>query len=121
MEENFSLRNCDGDDVLSFKDDVFKADKVKKAMQLVFQNPVAVSLSNWLSHQGVKVNLENNSKAKWFDEGVDCEILKPDAKGWRRGKFRMRIFLEFCPDESEIAQPESPLDDIRQTITESIE
>lgn len=45
----------------------------------------------------------------WAGEGVPCEILQLGAKGWRKGKVRMRIELEFCPDE-----PESPLDDIRQ-------
>lgn len=46
-----------------------------------------------------------------FDRGVSCEVLRPGAN-WQKGKVRIR--LEFCPDE-----PESPLDDIRQTIKEA--
>lgn len=64
-------------------------------------------------------------KEKWFSEGLDCKILKPGAKRWRRGK--VRISLEFDPEELEVAEtPESsesqaskassPLDDIRQMI-----
>jgi len=61
-------------------------------------------------------------KAGWFNEGIDCEVLKLDAQGWQKGKVRLAI--EFCPDEpeieetqnEEIPQPESPLDDLRQMI-----
>lgn len=44
----------------------------------------------------------------WLSQGIDCEILKP-GKTWRKGKVRIRISLEFSPDES----IDSPLDDIR--------
>ncbi|GAX42528.1 hypothetical protein NIES4075_35290 [Tolypothrix sp. NIES-4075] len=47
---------------------------------------------------------------RWLNEGVDCEILKPGGY-WKRGKLRVRVTLEFCPDE-----PESPLDDLRQQL-----
>lgn len=62
---------------------------------------------------------------RWFSEGVDCKILKPSSKSWERGK--VRITLEFCPEELEIAEmsgnggsqvskANSPLDDIRQKM-----
>jgi hypothetical protein len=44
----------------------------------------------------------------WINNGVDCQILKP-SKNWQKGKLRMKVSLEFCPDE-----PESPLDDLRR-------
>ena len=47
---------------------------------------------------------------KWLIEGMSCEVLSP-GKGWRKGK--IKIGLVFCPDEVE-----SPLDDIRQQISE---
>ena len=43
-------------------------------------------------------------------KGLDSEVLTSN-KGWRKGKIRLNI--EFCPDETE-----SPLDDIRKTIDE---
>ncbi len=67
------------------------------------------------------------SKANWFSQGVDCEVLKLDAKRWQKGK--VRIILEFCPDNPEISEPpssdsdqvemnlsEAPLDDLRQML-----
>ena len=59
---------------------------------------------------------------KCFSEGVDCELLKFGAKGWEKGKIRVKLTVEFCPDEPEVEatstnnQLESPLDDIRQMI-----
>lgn len=66
-------------------------------------------------------------KATWFSEGIDCKILKPGAKNWRRGK--VRISLEFESEELEVTethgesesqaqatQASSPLDDIRQMM-----
>ena len=64
-------------------------------------------------------------KANWFTEGIDCKILKPGAKSWRRGK--VRISLEFEPEElevteisensqSEASKANSPLDDMRQMM-----
>jgi hypothetical protein len=64
------------------------------------------------------------AKMNWFTEGISCEVLKLDGKGWRKGK--IRLALEFCPDEAEIEEPssnnsdiqasESSLDDIRRII-----
>ncbi|MEP0872250.1 hypothetical protein NDA01_20770 [Trichocoleus desertorum AS-A10] len=59
----------------------------------------------------LKRNHLYSDKAKeWLGKGVSCEVLSP-SKGWRRGK--VKIALIFCPDE-----PDSPLDDIRQQISE---
>ncbi|OKH33930.1 hypothetical protein NIES2119_21795 [[Phormidium ambiguum] IAM M-71] len=67
---------------------------------------------------------------KWFYTGIDCERLKPGTKNWQKGKVRIRVSLEFCPDEPEIEEeflsnqlevdpPESPLDDLRRMMNEN--
>ncbi|MFB2839758.1 KGK domain-containing protein [Floridanema evergladense] len=50
----------------------------------------------------------------FFENGVTCKVLKP-GKNWQKGK--IRITLEFCPDEPK--QPTSPLDDIRKQMKET--
>lgn len=55
-----------------------------------------------------------NDHKPWIN-GLKCELLKQN-KGWKKGKIRLKISLEFCPDEPEIKQPESPLDEIRKTL-----
>lgn len=67
----------------------------------------------------------NENLEKWLGEGADCETLKFGSQGWQKGKVRIKVSVEFCPDEpeieetpttEEIPQPESPLDDLRQMI-----
>lgn len=67
-------------------------------------------------------------KQWWFAEGVECEILTPSST-WQKG--RVRICLEFCPEEpivDELPQTEnehnqdidSSLDEIRLKMQENI-
>jgi hypothetical protein len=43
----------------------------------------------------------NEEKNDWFtDRGIDCEALRFGSKGWQKG--RIRLSLEFCPDEPEM-------------------
>ncbi len=59
------------------------------------------------------------------EEGIKAQVLTYEAKGWQKGRIRIR--LEFCPDEPEVEEiagpqeleslliePESPLDEIRR-------
>jgi KGK domain len=53
-------------------------------------------------------------------DGITCNILQPDGRGWQKGKLKM--CLEFIPEEPEpivmqdkpIQTQPSPLDEIRQ-------
>ncbi len=48
------------------------------------------AIDNW--------NEENNA---WFTpQGLDCEALRFGSQGWQKG--RIRLCLEFCPDEPEL-------------------
>ena len=43
----------------------------------------------------------SEDKKDWFTErGIDCEALKFGSTGWQKG--RIRLSLEFCPDEPEM-------------------
>jgi len=55
------------------------------------------------------VKADNTNEAALYGTGLNCEVLKLGAMRWQTGK--IRISLEFCPDE-----PESALDDIRQQL-----
>ena len=85
-------------------------------------------IQNDLISQG-KGSISPLSNKEWSSltkEGIDGEILGATTKGWKKGKVRIRVILEFCPedledldnDETFATQPKSPLDDIRRTIVE---
>jgi len=56
---------------------------------------------------------------KTFEEGIPCRVMTTQQKGWRLGKIRLKLELQFIPDEpptEEIVENfGSPLDEIRKT------
>jgi hypothetical protein len=60
------------------------------------------------------VNL--GKRKKWIEEGLDCEILKLGESSWKKGKVRVKMTIEFCPDEPELPVYQSPLDEIYREI-----
>jgi hypothetical protein len=75
-----------------------------------------------------KKNDEENYE-EWFDKGRECAILKPSGE-WQTGKVRFKLKAEFFPDKPEVEKAEenghqevdniteSPLDEIRQQLTD---
>jgi pilus assembly protein FimV len=42
-----------------------------------------------------------DSLAEWSNEhGVDGEVLRFGAQGWEKGKIRLHLSIEFCPDDA---------------------
>ena len=78
-------------------------------------------LKKAIIHNAISVPIETierndnflSDRLKWINEGLECEILKLGSNNWKKGKVRINISLEFCPDEPEISEYESPLDEIR--------
>lgn len=56
----------------------------------------------------------NNSEI--FIEGIECDVLRKDGnlKGWRKGK--IKFVVQFEPEEAEINNNPSSLEDIRKQI-----
>ena len=52
------------------------------------------------SHLEAALSGWSEEKSGWFDQqGIECEALRFGSNGWQKG--RIRLCLEFCPDESE--------------------
>jgi hypothetical protein len=60
----------------------------------------------------------SNEAMELFKEGIPCRVMTTQQKGWRLGKIRLKLELQFIPDESiteEIVEHfDSPLDEIRK-------
>ncbi|MBD2014467.1 KGK family protein [Microcoleus sp. FACHB-53] len=104
-------------------------------MNGAFGNHLGSQLNGQLSScHGIKIdnsilapNGVNEPYARWFGDGIDCEMLNLGSKSWKKGKVRIKVSLEFYVEEQEdsqtlgsdaleISPPESPLDDLRQMI-----
>ncbi len=137
MEDNYYLQDCTDDDVLSFGEDTYKIGKFKKAINGAFGNNLGHQLNGQLgSYQGIKIDGSilapkevNEPYARWFRDGIDCEILNLGSKSWKKGKVRIKVSVEFYVEEQEdseilksdtleISPPESPLDDLRQMMNQ---
>ena len=134
MEFNDYLKKCKYNDVIGRQnhhqnEHLFKVGELKKAITTAFDGAIPNKLREELERQKLDIKPkryigEGHNKTlvdhnvAWFEEGVDFQILRAGSEGWQKGKMKIKVTLEFCPDEPEEVKPESPLDDIRKTINE---
>jgi hypothetical protein len=145
MNNKFKVLECNDDDVVSFNRRLEKFAKFKSDLENEFREKVNKFYAKEDQHYNTVeriLTLTNTSFGKCDltinlsspKEGKKCEILRLGAKSWQKGRLRTQAFigffpdttekakiqfiLEFSPDEPEITEPESPLDDIRRMINE---
>ncbi len=111
-EQNQSKLDLNDDDVIQFQGNCLV--KVKRCEE-VAKSQINEAIYKSLSNQQIHVPKHSN----WIGSGVPCELLKVDSQGWIKGTVRIKFEIEFIPDELEITEPESPLDDIRKEINQS--
>mgnify|MGYP006267030183 CR=1 FL=1 len=114
MEENFKIRNFSSDDVILFNSGICKAEKIIDILKAILIHELSPELCGRFNR---KLGLCVMQKYNIFDQGIECEILKVGAKGWQRGKIKIKVALEFCPDDSDNSKQKSNLDDIHSVIT----
>lgn len=127
MEDNISWHNLSDDDVLSFDrgDYTFRLGRFKQLLKHTLDTKgVGYELLKELQALGMKLEMPRTStgqhpeREKWFLEGADCEIMKTKEPGWKKGKIRLKIAIEVWSEEPETSEPESPLDDLRQKLSD---
>ena len=128
MEYDAFLQKCNDDDVLELDNKMIKLSKLRSDLNLVcsfnHNSQALVAIAKYVKSPP----LSNKDVQKLFnDDGVDANALRIGSQGWKKGKIKLKIVLEFCPDEPEIEeitqsndaennQASSPLDDIRQMM-----
>lgn len=97
---------------------VHRKDVFVQYLNDIFRDYLISSLISYLINKK-GVSLPDGKKADEFGEdGVECKVLKTDGKGWKKAKMRFRLVLEIEMEDFEVeAVDVSPLDDIRQSIS----
>ena len=123
MNSEINLKQMEHEDsnaVISFDNGTtFKVSKFMEYINSFFKQSILNELEEKLRQTGLGTPPSVNT----WNTGVDAEILEPQSGEWKKGKVRMRVILEFCPDEPEdatinnVQQNSNSLDDIRQTIS----
>lgn len=116
------LEHENSDAVVSFNNGTtFRVNRLMVRINEFFINSVLNGLSEKLKQVGLG-STPSYKNHLWNNHGVEAEILEPESGEWKKGKVRMRVILEFCPNEPEkvnnnINQNENSLDDIRRSIS----
>jgi hypothetical protein len=121
IEDNVNLKGFSDDDVVSLSSKLYRVENVKISLNKFLQSQDGQSASYNLQQTFKKNGIETDAQMTLFlcTQGADSEILKVASNGWKKGKLKINVSLEFIPDEPEIQEkPESteyksPLDEIR--------
>lgn len=119
MEEKIKKIEWKDDDVIAFSEkNIIKISEMMKVVKEAATDNNALN-SNIKSALSKRLNLSeqvhNIKHKKWFEDGVDCQIMRvDDAKGWQKGKIRVKLSveLELCEEADE---SDSPLNHFRKT------
>jgi KGK domain len=108
MKDHSYLQDFDEEDLISFenKEKIFRISKLNDNCRKSIEN-------NGESAQGFHATLSRSiiSSQQWMSQGVECEILKLGEKQWGKGRIKVRVIVEFEPDEE--VKPLSELDAFR--------
>ncbi|MBD2306264.1 hypothetical protein H6G17_12145 [Chroococcidiopsis sp. FACHB-1243] len=121
---NIKFLPLDESVVFSLSHTTFKISEITKAMMEIWRHKGVDLLNDFLKSTGRGFFASSNCGV-WSEKGLECEVLKP-GKTWQKGKVRIKIIIEFSSDELESEeisvnniQLESPLDDIRRTMSQN--
>jgi KGK domain len=78
-------------ELMAFIDEAFKHGGLNRLGEII-----------WDRGRGkIPLDKSEENRTKWFKNGIECEILKPNSTGWQKGKFRIKVTVEFCADALE--------------------
>ena len=91
-----------------------------------FKYPI-ISSGQFQTYIRNSLNIYEPIKSVLFGEGIAGKVLRFGSPAWQKGKIRVKITVEFGPDEPEVEEtadnnlleispPESPLDDLRRQL-----
>lgn len=76
-------------ELMAFVDEAFRRGGLNRLGEII-----------WDRGRGkIPLDKSEENRSMWFEDGIECEILKPNSTGWQKGKFRINVTIEFCPDE----------------------
>ena len=119
MEEKYRKIEWEEDDVISFSEQtVIKLSEIFKSMEESIKDSTIGNTFRDKLDKKMRISKnstipQSSNSNQWLEDGVDCEIMRADdAKGWRTGKIRVKLNIEFELWE-ETEEADSPLDNFR--------
>lgn len=72
----------------------------------------------WAEFKQVLASLYSDKREeRWLGKGVECEVLRLGSRSWQKGKIRLKLSLEFCPDEPQLRTGKQTIVDTRMAAS----
>jgi hypothetical protein len=115
IEYNDYFKNLRDDDVISLFGKLYKLGEVKDSINDFIESREHNRAPYYLSEKFKRdeIQVSHNDSFNLLTDGVDSEILRIASDGWKKGKLKIKVSVEFIPEEPEIPEYQSPLDEIR--------
>lgn len=115
MENNLPIIGFEGEDVIAFGKQMYKVEHIASALTRQIGGSIANSI-NAVINKSDGITIPQQA----FTGGYACEVLGAHSKGWKKGKFKVKLEIEFVPDQlEEIGNDEpskSDLDALRAVV-----
>ena len=121
IEYNDYFKSLRDDDVISLFGKLYKLGEVKDSINDFIESGEYNRMPYYLSEKfrADKIQVSHQDSLNLLTDGIDSEILKIAANGWKKGKFKINVVVEFIPEEPEILEYQSPLDEIRREMQQN--
>jgi hypothetical protein len=130
-QDNYHLKNLSSDDVISIDGKLHKVENLKDGLKAFFEEEAKFDprglmqpngpnyVSDKLNKQGIKTTYLTIKSC--FREGLQSEVLNANTGGWKKGKLKFKVVIEFSfddeePEKNQLQEYQSPLDEIRREI-----
>jgi hypothetical protein len=117
IEDNLHLNGCSDDDVISLYGKFYKVEALKAELNKFLRGQDDYTSATYGLSETLKrfsdIRMDKQQTLALLTEGTESEILKVASRGWKKGRFKLKMVMEFIPDEPEIPEYQSPLDEIR--------
>ena len=113
---NSYLQNCRDDDVIILSNKLCKLGDLTDQFDKFLSSTISCSLRNDFESQNILIS--DQMALELLSDGTDAEILKIASDGWKKGKLKIKVTLEFIPEPADPSEYQSPLDEIRREIQE---
>ena len=125
MDSNQALNGINDDDVISFTKPYAKntfcvsefrkiIDNTKTQMKSVYSQSLIGQGHHLYSSCTIVSGGRSDSYDEWFTSGAECKLLRLGESQWKQGKVRIRVEVEFIPDDESTEIDEPSLDTFRE-------
>lgn len=126
MEISFSPIKCKDNDVMLIENCTSLIGDLQKALNIESSSnhnltEVQHKIIDSILHHRI-LHRRDEAWQMLCKDGKECSVLQVGAPNWIKGKIRIKLVVEFAPDEHEIPdfikddRSSSPLEDLRRSI-----